>query len=104
MRCSLPVQWTVLPSVSRSAGDQILKYGSHATRGVDGGTSATLCDLGQDGIRSMPSWSAAGDIVFASYGGPGLQRCSARDGSVAPLALEFPGDGDRPRIGSAVFE
>ena len=32
-----PVQCTVSASVSRSAGDQMLKYGSCATRGTEGG-------------------------------------------------------------------
>src|SRR5438552_18721298 len=36
-RCGLPVQWTVSASVSLSAGDQMLKYGSHATSGTAGG-------------------------------------------------------------------
>ncbi len=36
-RCGLPVQCVVPVSVSLSAGDQMLKYGSHATSGTDGG-------------------------------------------------------------------
>src|ERR1041385_3324980 len=36
-RCRFPVQCTVSASVNLSAGDQMLKYGSHATSGTDGG-------------------------------------------------------------------
>ena len=36
-RCGLPVQWVVSASVNLSAGDQMLKYGSHATNGTEGG-------------------------------------------------------------------
>ena len=36
-RCALPVQCIVSASASLSAGDQMLKYGSHATSGTAGG-------------------------------------------------------------------
>src|SRR5258705_3536608 len=38
-RWGFPVQWTVSASARWSAGDQMLKYGSQATSGTDGGRS-----------------------------------------------------------------
>ena len=38
-----PVQWVVSQSVSRSAGDQMLKYGSCATSGTAGARKSTGC-------------------------------------------------------------
>jgi hypothetical protein len=42
-RCCLPVQWVVSTSVSLSPGDQMLKYGSQATNGTDGGRNVSAC-------------------------------------------------------------
>ena len=39
----VPVQWLLQPSVSRSAADQMLKYGSQTTSGAAGGRRATDC-------------------------------------------------------------
>src|SRR5262245_33014461 len=42
-RCGAPVQWVVPVSVNLSAGDQMLKYGSHATSGTEGGRKFPAC-------------------------------------------------------------
>src|SRR5579864_4831395 len=50
--CARPVQCTVAASVSRSAGDQMEKYGSEATRGTAGGRSTeapAAADTGRSG-------------------------------------------------------
>src|SRR2546423_8653467 len=51
-RWARPVQWVVLTSVSLSAWDQILKYGSHATSGTAGGRN------GADAACAQPARQA----------------------------------------------
>ena len=44
-RCGFPVQCTVSASDNLSPGDQMLKYGSHATSGTEGGRSGAACAM-----------------------------------------------------------
>ena len=50
-RCARPVQCVVSTSFNLSPGDQMLKYGSHTTIGVEGGTSLVpSLRRGTDGV------------------------------------------------------
>src|ERR1035438_1775538 len=56
---ALPVQCVVSASVSLSAGDQRLKYGSQATSGTDGGRKVSARRLTEPAFSSKAAHSMA---------------------------------------------
>src|SRR2546425_3102632 len=66
-RCGLPVQWTVSASVSLSAGDQMLKYGSHVTSGTAGGRRVAL-DCVEAGVAMADARAAMAMHALSNAG------------------------------------